>query len=883
MASFLKNHTKILFVNKFSLFFVFFLISVQIYAGGIKGSVTNEQGNPIAFSSIYIHELSKGTITGETGKFEISLDTGNYKVSFHSIGYYTESKQVNIINDWININVILKTRSYEIKEVIVNKSNEDPAYPIMRKAIALAPYYKNQVKYYRAKLYIKGNMKINKLSNFISKHSEVRINDSVNLKFKSGDSYVMESYNELVYEAPDKYHQTVISMKNSFPISDGKESLGYLTSSLYDPKIDIVVSPLSEQAFKYYKFRYEGFSWAGDYPVNKIKVIPRRKGKQVFEGCIYIVDGLWCLYSVDLINNAFFGDIAVKQIFEQIKPNVWLPISHDLSVNISLPGVKTYIKYTASIKYDELRFNNDLPIPSIIVIKNVQDTPPAHVDPTDHYENKKLEKLLEKEELNKREMLKMARIMKEEAKKADTLHNDNNKNEDDIEYKMDKDSLRNDSLNWEKIRPIPLNNEELKSYKIKDSIRNISKNEIDSLIKKDSNGHKAENEKNNIKKYLYKDIKLVKTKKTELKYYGILKLKNFGFNTVDGFYLNQSFILKQKIDSLKKLYIKPVFGYAINREEFMWELPVTLYYSPKRNGNLNIGTGNISTDFKGDLGENPFINMASSLLRKENVLKLYQKQYITIRNQINIADKLPLYISAEMSKISVLNNNSNFSIYNGKKEYLPNIPLNNIFQTDSFINHRSFVMEAGLTYKFKINHNNFKSPVFTLIYKKGIKGFFNSVTDYDMLDFRYNQKVKTGFFTEMDFSINIGKYINNNKIYFNDFKHFKSNYLPVTFNSFNNSFMNINDYYLSTNSSYINASYHIKSPYIILKYLPWINSRLWNENLYLNYLNTSDIQNYWEVGYAFTDIIKLLDFGVFSSFSDFQYEGSTLKLRIKIK
>jgi len=58
---------------------------------------------------------------------------------------------------------------YEIPEVRISPSNEDPAYIIMRKAIGLAPYYLNNVSYYKAEVYLKGNLVINKIPKLLQK------------------------------------------------------------------------------------------------------------------------------------------------------------------------------------------------------------------------------------------------------------------------------------------------------------------------------------------------------------------------------------------------------------------------------------------------------------------------------------------------------------------------------------------------------------------------------------------------------------------------------------------------------------------------------------------------------------------------------------------
>ena len=61
---------------------------------------------------------------------------------------------------------------YEIPEVRITASGEDPAYIIMRKVIGMAPYYLNNISYYKAEVYLKGNLVINKIPKLLAEINE---------------------------------------------------------------------------------------------------------------------------------------------------------------------------------------------------------------------------------------------------------------------------------------------------------------------------------------------------------------------------------------------------------------------------------------------------------------------------------------------------------------------------------------------------------------------------------------------------------------------------------------------------------------------------------------------------------------------------------------
>ncbi len=99
----------------------------------------------------------------------------------------------------------------------------------MRKAIGLAPYYLNQISYYKANVYLKGNLLINRIPKLLQR--SMRMNSSERSTsvsaggkpeenstiFREGDSFLMESFNEIEFTAPDKYVQKVISFNINFP------------------------------------------------------------------------------------------------------------------------------------------------------------------------------------------------------------------------------------------------------------------------------------------------------------------------------------------------------------------------------------------------------------------------------------------------------------------------------------------------------------------------------------------------------------------------------------------------------------------------------------------------------------------------------------------
>ena len=62
------------------------------------------------------------------------------------------------------------------------------------------------------------------------------------------------------------------------------------------------------------------------------------------------------------------------------------------------------------------------------------------------------------------------------------------------------------------------------------------------------------------------------------------------------------------------------------------------------------------------------------------------------------------------------------------------------------------------------------------------------------------------------------------------------------------------------------------SQFMLLKYLPFISNKLWNENLHFGYLHTLDFPHYMQVRYSISRIYMIGNIGVFAGFSEFNYQ-----------
>ncbi|MGM0666203.1 MAG: DUF5686 family protein, partial [Bacteroidota bacterium] len=262
--------------------YILVLTVLNTGAQHLKGLIRDSEGEPVRYATVYINELKQGTTANIKGEYEIKLESGDYTVFFQSLGFSPEVINISIGSADKTLDITLSAQYYQIPEVRVTATGEDPAYGIMRKAIGLAPYHLNRVRHYQAEVYIKGSVVVNRIPRIVRRNI-----NSGDINIREGDSYLIESMNRIEYEAPDTYRQTVIAQHSTFP--DTRETdispLDVVKASFYQPVLaDIAISPLAPNAMSHYNFSYEGSTPQGPYIVNKIKVTPKRKSQQVFEG-----------------------------------------------------------------------------------------------------------------------------------------------------------------------------------------------------------------------------------------------------------------------------------------------------------------------------------------------------------------------------------------------------------------------------------------------------------------------------------------------------------------------------------------------------------------------------------------------------------------------
>ncbi|MEA5045814.1 MAG: DUF5686 family protein, partial [Petrimonas sp.] len=313
------------------------MITVNLQAQQLKGMIVNKKGEPVPNSTLYIYEIAKGIAADNLGEFQTALSPGTYTCEFRSLGYGSVRKNIIMGEKNQTIRVELGETSYMLKEVVVyaTDNNEDPAYRIMRKAIAHAPYYRYQIKEYTSEAYIKGSLTIDKIPGIFKRAMKVNDN-SIDINSLIGKPLVMESKSDIRFTSPETYQQNVVALKSSIPKEfNANKGLSIMTSSIYNPELNGRISPLAPGAFRFYAFKLENVDYQPDHIINKIKVTPRKKNSNLFSGYIYILEDTWNVYIADLVASELGTTMHYLINYHQVQPSVYLPTTYDVTLTIN--------------------------------------------------------------------------------------------------------------------------------------------------------------------------------------------------------------------------------------------------------------------------------------------------------------------------------------------------------------------------------------------------------------------------------------------------------------------------------------------------------------------------------------------------------------------
>ncbi len=860
--------------------FLFFLLFLPagLLAQGIKGTITNSAEEAIPFATVYVPELYKGTTANIDGEYVLELPRGTHKIQFQYLGYKTQNREAVITDDYQVLDILMESQQYQLPEVIVNASGEDPAYYIMRRAIAMSQYYLNQVSAYSAEVYLKGSGVITDAPRIVRRQLEKE-------GVETDQYFVTETLSEIEFKLPGNTQTRVISTRTSGDSND-TSPMSFISMSLYRD-INGIISPLSRRAFQVYRFKLDGSFMEDGRQINRIRVIPRRKGNDLYSGHIYIKDETWGIHSVDLEVEQSLFTVRIRQVCNAVTDQVWMPVSHDYDIKVSVMGFHMEYKYLATVSNYQVKMNPDLDhgfyasmmrsdsdffllekrkadvstnpqAPGRIEQKSVTPSTPRQ---------ERIAELMDNENLNNRQMRKLNRLIARESKQKEGKRSLEIRQ---FSMEMDDSAKVRTTEYWEKVRPVPLADYEKESFR---------------EMQTTGQGQKSTSPFRDI--LLGTSVKI--NEQWSVDHNGILGISSYGFNTVDGFVFSKKAGVRYNSISERKFFLSNTSSWAFARNRFLTAFHTGYTYHPFKRAAWELETGRISDDFNGK-GMNPLINSVYTLFWKQNPMKLYEKEFLTLSHSFDIINGLVLTTSVEYADRKPLENHSDFHLTSwGSGGFTPNMPFTEHENLDSGLLSTAFITNAEISYTHnyyyiktgrtkRMMYSDF--PTITFRHKRGNGGFLDGNARFDLLELSLNQSFDVKLLGQFSYYLLAGSFVNKENLFMPDLKYFPTQDGILMSGNHFNTFRTPGIYQNATSEDYLTAHFQYDHSRLFLKRLPFLSKTLIREKLFFNTLFVKGQSTLVEAGYGLDQIFLMFSAEIVTSFysGKHHYTGFRLKL-----
>ena len=113
--------------------FFFLLLPAYCFSNHISGVISNQNGEPLPFASVYIKNTTYGVSSNAFGEYFIELKPGKYTIVYSYIGFQSKEKIITLNDVAQNINIILDENDQNLIEYEVVSNTKNKALEIIEK------------------------------------------------------------------------------------------------------------------------------------------------------------------------------------------------------------------------------------------------------------------------------------------------------------------------------------------------------------------------------------------------------------------------------------------------------------------------------------------------------------------------------------------------------------------------------------------------------------------------------------------------------------------------------------------------------------------------------------------------------------------------------
>lgn len=815
--------------KKLALLFLVFLIESKAQTYILSGKIS-DKNEALPFATILVKGTTLGTNSNINGMYALKLPAGTYEIVYQYVGYTKKTESV-LLDSNKNLDIKLIPEGVSLKEVEI-KAGEDPAYPIIRKAIRKRKYYLNQLDAYTCKAYIKGLQRINSVPKNLDKLIKLSGGDLSDTADMKGVVYLSESESKYHFKKTDNEKEIMYSSKVS---GDNKSfsfnQLSDMKVNFYNNLVELgnlsdrpFTSPIHENAFLFYKYYLLGTITTDGKIINKIKVVPKRKADPCFRGIIYIQDSTWRITSVDMMLTKdakidFVDTLYIKQLHSPVRgDSIWMPISLNFGFDFKAFGFKGRGYFNANIKEYDL-------------------TP---VFPKKFFKNELL--------------------------------------------KVEEGANKKDSVYWTVNRAVPLTQEEINDYRQKDSIAKIRNTD-----------HYKDSVDNKNNKYKLRDFFMgydynITKKNFSISLPGVIT-NGVQYNTVEGLNLSYKFRISKTFENFKQYFIAGRSRYGFSNKLWGGELAFNYYYKPEKFSSFGVKLKSIAEQYNQQDPISPLINSLYTLFLNQNYMKTFKETGVEAYHYTELINGIYVSSIIRYMQRDPLRNTTDLLLIDDKnKLFSSNDPRNEFTHDSMFTTNRSFTTEFTFQFRFKQKYytmphqkiiSGSKYPRLNVTYKKAFP-IFNTSANYDLLSATATDDIKLGLFGRLSYRLRGGGFLNTKKLYFMDFKYFLGNQTIFSTNDYLSSFRLLPYYTFSADKWFAEAhgEHHFRG--FLLTKIPLIKKLNVQELVGAHILTSNKLKYYYEVNFGIEKIFKVIRFDYVLAYSanDKLKQGFTFGLNL---
>jgi hypothetical protein len=778
----------------------------------VEGNITDSHGKPIAFVPVYIKGTSNGTIANEHGFYQLKVTTGNYIVAFRFIGYEQQTLDVKVIDANVELNATLEPENYTLETYIPQDAELDSATIIMRQVVAKRQYYHDQVKEYSCQVYLKADQKLLNAPHTFLKADVAKV---LNLNpDRRGIISLFESISEFNARQPGKVKENMIGMKHA----GGENPFGLnraldLQVNLYENllswggmSIRSYVSPIADNALRFYKYTLLQRFTDDDKKIDVIQVDPKHEDEHLFHGILYVIEGDWRLYGANLhlykrAHIDFVDTLNIQQQYIPVADSVWMPLSLNFNFTGKILGFRyggyfigVANNYNIDPKFSKHHFNGEV----FEVGKETTKRDSAF------WSTSRALPLLPDEQ-RYYHLFDVAKANPKEQRAKDSIKSSNNK------FRLIPYLLRNYQYDdpFKKVR-----------VSIPSPFKVVFYNTVEGVSV-------------DIKPQFFKEFDQHKTLTIEPEARYGSSDKIFTFNTN----------INYRYNPLKQAAVYGTFG-----SDFL---------DLNNSGTLSLFLNSLSTLFTGNnylkLYKAEFGMIGTQGEICNGILLNGQIEYAYRETVINTS----LYAIGKDSTQLTTNN----PLHPSPLDPGSNVPL--------FPNHQALSVRASATFTFNQEYTMnpegkfiepTRYPRLRINYRKGIQ-ILGSDVNYDFLSVDFFQdQVRMGIMGYSSYFISAGKFFNNKYLYYPDYKQFRGGQ-SFFFDSSLGSFHFLDYYTYSTNKQYFEAHFEHNFAGYFLGKLPFIRALNLEEIIGGSFLTQELLPGYKEYYIGLKRSVIRLDYG----------------------